>query len=303
MRTMVPIALAAVLAGPGCIDLVGADEGKYVERETRHFTTSAIPEINLATFDGAIEVRSWDKPEVEVTIEKRAITKEAAATIEIHAMQSGNQVTVDAKVPKTSGFGIHFNDSRSAKLIVSAPATSNLRASSGDGSITVERISGRLDLRSGDGSIRGRDLGGDVKAHTGDGSIRLDGMSGALDVDTGDGRVVVSGKLSTVRARSGDGGVTIHADSGSAPGGDWDIATGDGPITLEVPETFDAELDARTSDGGIRMNDITLSNVSGAIGKNSVRGQLGSGGRLVRLRTGDGSITLSRIAAAGRGAL
>jgi hypothetical protein len=42
-------------------------------------------------------------------------------------------------------------------------------------------------------------------------------------------------------------------------------------------------------------------NVTGHIEKNSVRGQLGSGGRVVRLRTGDGSITLSRTLAAERG--
>ena len=301
MKMTAAIALTALLATAGCIDLVGADGGKYVERETKHFTTSGMPDLNLHTFDGGIEIRAWDKPDVEVVIEKRAVTKEAADTIEIRSDQSGNQVTVDATVPKSSGFGVHFNYSRSARLIVSAPASANLLAKSGDGSITVEGITGRVELRSGDGSIRGRDLGGDVKAHTGDGSIRLEGVNGSLDVDTGDGSVVVIGKLTTVRARSGDGGVTVRANSGSSPAADWEITTGDGAIRLELPEPFDAELDAHTGDGSIHMNDVTLSNVSGKIGRNSVRGQLGSGGRLMRLRTGDGSITLNRIVAAERG--
>jgi DUF4097 and DUF4098 domain-containing protein YvlB len=301
MRMTAPIALAALLATAGCIDLVGADGGKYVERETKHFTTSGTPDLNLGTFDGAIEIRAWDKPDVEVVIEKRAVNQEAAATIDIRSDQSGNQVTVEASVPKSGGFGVHFNYSRSARLIVSAPASSNLIAKSGDGSITVERIAGRLELRSGDGSIRGHDLGGDVKAHTGDGSIRLDGVNGSLDVDTGDGTVVVSGKLTTVRARTGDGGVTVRAAAGSSPATDWEITTGDGSITLELPDGFDAELDAHTGDGSIHMKDVALSNVSGKIGRNNVRGQLGSGGRLVRLRTGDGSITLNRILAAERG--
>jgi DUF4097 and DUF4098 domain-containing protein YvlB len=301
MNMTAALALAALLATAGCIDLVGADGGKYVERETKHFTTSGTPDLNLNTFDGGIEIRAWDKPDVEVVIEKRGVTKEAAATIEVRSDQSGNQVTVEATVPKSSGFERHFNYSRSARLIVSAPARSNLLAKSGDGSITVERITGRLELRSGDGSIRGRDLGGDVKAHTGDGSIRLDGVNGSLDVDTGDGSVAVTGQLTTVRARSGDGSVTVRTSNGSSPAADWEITTGDGAITLELPEPFNAELDAHTGDGGIQMNDVTLSNVGGKIGRNSVRGRLGSGGRLVRLRTGDGSITLHRIAAAERG--
>jgi DUF4097 and DUF4098 domain-containing protein YvlB len=300
MRITMAILLTGLVAGAGCVDLVGAGE-KYVEREVKHFTTSSAPDINLETFDGSIEVRAWDKSEVEVIIERRAVSKEAAGTIEVNASQDGNQVNVVARVPKMSGFGLHFNYARSAKLIVSAPSTSNLVAGSGDGSITVERISGRVDLRSGDGSIRGQDLSGDVKAHTGDGSIQLDGISGSLDVDTGDGSVAVSGRLRAVRARSGDGRVTIRADQGSTPSADWDIATGDGSIRVELPDGFNADLDARTSDGSVRMNDVALSNVSGHLERNSVRGQLGSGGPLVRLRTGDGSITLRRSLPAERG--
>src|SRR6185503_19169234 len=101
-----------------------------------------------------------------------------------------------------------------ARLIVLVPASSDVGAKSGDGSIDIERITGRLQLRSGDGSIRGTRLGADVSAHTGDGSITL------------------GGKLAGVRARSGDGSVTIHADPGSVPTGDWDIVTGDGSVTL-----------------------------------------------------------------------
>jgi hypothetical protein len=101
--------------------------------------------------------------------------------------------------------------------------------------------------------------------------------------------------LTTVRARSGDGSVTIHAGPGSTANADWDITTGDGSVTLALPDGFGAELDAHTGDGGIRMEDITLSNVTGKIGRNTLRGRLGSGGRNVRVRTGDGSITLKRI--------
>jgi len=291
--SLVAASVMVLLAGTACIDLVSADLNKYVEREEKRFATSGTPDVSLSTFDGSIEIRPWDKSEVEVIVEKRAVDKDAAATIEVHARQDGNRVTVDVKTQKTSGFGFHFNH-RSAKLIVSAPASSNISAASGDGSIDVARISGHLELRSGDGSIQGRELNGDVRAHTGDGSIRLDGVNGTLDVDTGDGSVAASGKLTSVRARTGDGSVTVRAGAGSAAETDWTITTGDGSVTLELPDGFNGELDAHTGDGRIHMNDITLSNVTGEIGRNTVRGRLGSGGRSVRLRTGDGSITLRK---------
>ena len=139
---MAASALTTLLAGPGCIDLVGADINKYVEREEKRFSTTGTPDVALSTFDGSIEIRAWDKPEVEVIVEKRASSKEAAQEIEIHTEQHGNQVTVDVKAPRMTGFAIHF--SRSAKLIVSMPASSNVTAKSGDGAIDLTRITGQL---------------------------------------------------------------------------------------------------------------------------------------------------------------
>ena len=271
-----PATLAAVLAAPGCVDIIGADVNKYVERDEKHFTVSGRPDVALATFDGSIEVRPWDKADVQVVIEKRGRDHDDVATIEVKAEQRGNRIEITVTEPKHDRHGFNFHWSRSARLIVSVPEASDVAAKSGDGSIDIERVAGHVQLRSGDGSIRGRMLGGDVEANTGDGSIKLDG------------------KLTSVRVHTGDGSVTIHADAGSSPAADWDITTGDGSVTLEVPEGFDAELDAHTGDGGIHMRDVTISNVTGTIGKNTVRGRLGDGGKAVRVRTGDGSITLKR---------
>jgi DUF4097 and DUF4098 domain-containing protein YvlB len=290
-------ALMVLLVAPGCVDIVGSDLGRarYVEREEKHFPVAGKPDVVVSTFDGSIEIRPWDKPDVQVVVEKRGRDKEDVAAIDVQASQNGNRVEVTVSEPKhLGGFNIHFGN-RSAKLIISLPASSDVTAKSGDGSIDIEQVAGRVQLRSGDGSIRGRSLAGDVDAHTGDGSIKLDGVKGTLNVDTGDGSITLDGMLTTVRARSGDGSVTIHAGPGSTANADWDITTGDGSVTLALPDGFGAELDAHTGDGGIRMEDITLSNVTGKIGRNTLRGRLGSGGRNVRLRTGDGSITLKRM--------
>jgi DUF4097 and DUF4098 domain-containing protein YvlB len=272
-----PAVLAALLAVTGCVDIVGADLNAYVERDEKHFSIEGKADVALSTFDGSIEIRPWDKPDVQVVIEKRGRDRDDIAALEVHAEQHGNRVEISVTQPKHDGSGFNFHlTNRSAKLIVSLPASSDVSAKSGDGSIDIERVAGHVQLRSGDGSIRGRMLGGDVEANTGDGSIRLDGT------------------LTGVRVRTGDGSVTIRAESGSAPSADWDIVTGDGSVTLEVPDGFGAELDAHTGDGGIHMQEVTLSNVTGHVGKNSLRGRLGDGGHAVRVRTGDGSITLKR---------
>jgi hypothetical protein len=126
----VPLAaagLAAALVGPGCIDIVGADLGKYVEREEKTFSTSGKADVWLATFDGSIEVRPWDRPEVQVIIEKRAHDKAAADEIDVRTEQNGDRIVVDVKPRKGSehrGLNFGWNVSRSAKLIVSMPAAS-----------------------------------------------------------------------------------------------------------------------------------------------------------------------------------
>jgi hypothetical protein len=269
-----PAVLTALLAASGCAGIIGADLANYVERDEKHFAVSGKPEVTLSTFDGSIEIRPWDKPDVQVVIEKRGRDKNDIGEIDVHTEQNGNHVEITVTQPRHD-HGFNFTN-RSAKLIVSLPASSDVSAKSGDGSIDIEKVAGHVQLRSGDGNIRGRMLGGDVEANTGDGSITLDG------------------KLTGLRVHTGDGHVTIHADPGSSTAADWEIVTGDGPVTLEVPDGFGAELDAHTGDGGINMRDVTLANVTGKTGKNTVRARLGDGGRTLRVHTGDGSITLKR---------
>src|SRR5437868_7136504 len=122
--------LAALLAGPGCVDIVGADLGKYTEREEKHFAVSGKADVNLSTFDGSIEIRPWDKAEVQVVIEKHARDKADADAIDIRSEQSGDHIVVEVKTTKGGHHGLQFgwNWSRSAKLIVSMPPASNLSA-------------------------------------------------------------------------------------------------------------------------------------------------------------------------------
>ena len=284
----VAVAAAALTFG------ASAARAEYVDHQEKKFTVAGKPEVVLATFDGSITVRPGGNGEVAVTIEKHAASKDAADRMEVHAEQTGNHIVVEVKEPGGHTWNWGWNNARSAKLIVTVPASSDIHAQSGDGSIDVERISGTVEMSSGDGAIHGRELSGALRVRTGDGSITLEQVSGSLDLNTGDGSVKVDGKLSTLHARSGDGSITIRATPGSSAEGDWDIITGDGSIVLELPDGFGGELDAHTGDGHVNLENLVLSNVTGRISKNDLRGRLGAGGKSVHVRTGDGSITLRK---------
>jgi Toastrack DUF4097 len=271
---------------------VTLDSQAHTVREEKRFAVGAAPDVRLTTFDGAIDVRSWDKPEVLVEIEKRGPTEEAIAQLQVTSKQDGNRIEVEVKKPSSDtaffGFGRY---SPSARLTVTLPAEANVTARSGDGSIRAARVRGRLELRSGDGSIHATAVSGDLTLHTGDGSVTLEDAEGRLDLETGDGGVNVAGKFGWVKLHTGDGSIMFRAEPGSAMTDDWSLTTGDGGVTMYLPEDFAAEIDAHTGDGGIH-NDLRLAAGSAEVSRRSVRGRLGAGGKTLRIRTGDGGIRL-----------
>jgi DUF4097 and DUF4098 domain-containing protein YvlB len=287
---LVPVLAAAWLA-TGCDVTIGLDSARFVEREKKDFQVSGTPDLTLSTFDGSIEIRAWDRSEVSVEIEKRASNKQQVDQIEVKATQSGNRITLDVRYPEQGRPHFGFSGSRSARLIASVPRQANLDVRTGDGSISIERISGKVQLNTGDGSVKVTEIAGDLRAHTGDGSITLDRVDGRVDADTGDGSITLNGKLQGVRLKTGDGTVRLRADDGSRMAEDWEIHTGDGSVTLELPEPFDADLDAHTGGGSVAVETVS---VKGEVSKNSVRGQLGAGGRSLRVTSGDGTIKISR---------
>jgi hypothetical protein len=282
--------LAAVLAS-ACVVV---DSQGHITREEKRFTVTGPPELKLTTFDGAIEIRSGAGRDVVVEIEKRGPTKETVEQLRVEAKQEANRIEVEVKRPSEESvfFGIGHHMSPTAKLIVTMPKEGNIVARSGDGAINIEGVSGRLELRTGDGSIRARDIGGDMLLETHDGSVVLDGVVGDLDLTTGDGSVTVSGKPGALKLKTGDGAITLRAESGTTMKDDWSVSTGDGGVTLYLPSDFSAEVDAHTGDGSIRSELNVNSGGDTDDERRSLRGRIGSGGKVLKIRTSDGSIRL-----------
>lgn len=285
--------VAAATLGSACV--VSVDSQGQIVREEKRFTVQGTPDLRLTTFDGSIEIQSWDKRDVVIEIEKRGATREAVDALEIKSSQEGSRIELEVKKPRSESFSnFGFHHSASARLIVSAPHNVNIIARSGDGSIHIERVNGRLELRTGDGSIRASEVSGELILNTGDGSVTVEGARGRMELDTGDGGVNVTGRLTAVKLHTGDGSIVYRAEPGSEMSDNWDITTGDGGVTLYLPSGFGAELDAHTGDGAIR-SDLDVADDSGGErgeSKRTLKGKLGDGGKQIRIRTGDGTIRL-----------
>ena len=298
--------LAAAIILSGCE--VNLNTEGLSARETKTFKVSGRPEVILDTFDGAIELHSWDRPEVEVEIEKRAMEQSLLDEIKIETQQKGDTVTVKVTGPDRAHYrgitvGVHV--SPTARLRVAVPRNSNIQANSSDGSIRAEAIEGKLVLTTSDGTVTGTRLGGSVHVRSGDGSIRLENVTGTLDLETTDGAITLEGKPTVVKARTGDGSIRTTIEPDTTMTDNWDLTTSDGTVTLVLPGSFAAELDAETSDGVVRVShpllDSDIDVQSRGEGREErrerrrmLRAKMGEGGRVLRIRTGDGSIRIER---------
>ena len=284
-------ALAGVAAGAlalgGCI--IDVEGYAAVEEEEHVFVVNGVPDVDLSTFDGRIEVRGWDRSEVRVVVEKRAANQERLEEIETE--QSGDRVRVAAR--RRDADGLRFSLSmgsnwRGARLIASVPRESNLAAGTDDGRITVADVAGTIELSTDDGRIRGEGLRGAVRARTDDGSVQLEQVEGDVAAHTDDGSIRVSGALAGLEASTDDGRIVIGAAPGSVMSGDWDLHAEDGRVTVDLPRDFSALLDLATDDGRIRVDDRFGGNAER--GAETLRRVIGGGGFVLRVRTDDGSI-------------
>ena len=296
LRTYHLLALVVAAGTAACsIDVQGREAST---REEKRFTVSGAEpvELKIQTFDGAIAVRSWDRDEVLVEIERRGPDQAAAEALVVNQTQEGNRIAIEAPSVRNQRTVISFGSwvSQSVNFTVTAPRRLTLEARTGDGLIEARDLEGTIDMSSGDGRIEASNIGGRVKAHTGDGSIHIAQAAGVVDADSGDGSVEIAGRLEELTVRTGDGSVRVEASDGSTMKSDWRITTGDGRIALRVPSDFNAAVDASTGDGSVRVEGVSVPPNDDESARRRVVGQLGSGGATLRLRSGDGSINVSR---------
>jgi DUF4097 and DUF4098 domain-containing protein YvlB len=309
IRRTLPVAGALLVASTvlaGCE--VNLNTEGLSARETKTFKVAGVPEVELDTFDGAIEIHSWDKAEVEVEVEKRAMEQSLIDQIKVEATQQGDKIVLKVTGPSRTEFGgltIGVNISPSARLRVVVPRASHVVAHSGDGSIRAEALDGKIVLNTVDGSVTATRLSGDIRVRSGDGSIRLDKVTGKLDLETDDGSIGFDGKPSVLHVKTGDGSIRAQIDADAVMADNWDITTGDGSVTLTLPSVFHAELDAETSDGTVRSSHPLLEDGRDErrSGEGSderrerrrvLRTKMGDGGKTLKVRTGDGTIRIER---------
>jgi len=238
---------------------------------SKTYTLTGKPDLRVDTSDADIHVSTWDQNTIEAKVTTTHY-KIGTDGIRIEEHQTGDAVEIDVRYP-------HHN------------VTIGWATHSVDISIHMPR-EGRVDLRTGDGKIELGHFKGEMQLRSGDGSQEIDGVDGKLRALTGDGHIRASGRFDELDLKTGDGRVDARATAGSVLAMGWKLESGDGTVTLEVPETLAADVDLHTGDGHIDL-DMPVS-TEGKIREGEVRGKLNGGGNLLMIHTGDGSIRLRK---------
>ncbi len=270
----------------------GAAQAQNDDRWTKTYTVTGKPDLRIETNDGHIRVDTWDRNEMAARVFVRGWSiGMGGGDVRVVERQEGNRIELDVRVPNIR-WSIGFQ-SRSLTIEVSVPRQSDLTARSGDGHIQVSGLEGELNLRSGDGHLTLNTIRGAMHLYTGDGRIEGERLDGPLEAQTGDGSIRVSGRFDSLDLRTGDGHIQADVATGSKLAASWSLRTNDGSIRLRLPGDIKADLEAHTGDGRINL-DIPVE-VVGRLSRNDVRGRMNGGGPALRLRTGDGSISIDRL--------
>lgn len=270
---------------------------EIVETIDRSFTVDGTPEIYVRNVDGRIEVTAHTGSEVQIRAIKEVTrassdseAKRAADKVKVRIEQVGNRIEVEAEHPKRLfSFGepnvvVHFE--------IRTPRRTNLDAKSVDGQLKVTSLEGDLRLKTVDGDLHADGCSGSIVAEAVDGNLLLRELEGNVDARTVDGDLELDGKLAVVQAKSTDGDIVIRVQADSAMTEEWSIRTTDGSIRLQIPDGFGADLDVKASDGDIETDHpVTL---EGKLARHQLQGKLYGGGHLLRIRTTDGSVELTR---------
>jgi DUF4097 and DUF4098 domain-containing protein YvlB len=259
------------------------------EEVAKTFQVAGHAKVHVQTDDGSVRVSTGDIKQVEIRVEYTGYKLDH--DLRVNMTQNGDAVDVEAKTSGGSWFSFGVRHS-SIRVEIHMPKDADLQVQTGDGSVEADSVNGSIDAQSGDGHITIQGAKGDIRLRSGDGHVEARDLDGRVEVSTGDGSVNLEGRFDSLNVKTGDGSITARARAGSKVQSTWNLHTGDGSVDLELPDGMQANIDASTHDGHISLG-IPVT-VEGTFSSSQVHGKMNGGGQAIVVRTGDGSIHLSK---------
>jgi hypothetical protein len=227
--------------------------------------------IEIRGVNGDVRAMMSTGPDVEVTAIKRA-RRSDPDEVEIKVIEHADGVTICAVYPSS---GRRFRRDWDSEPNRCGPGESHNHTDNNDVNVefTVRVPAGvRLTGATVNGDVMVESLKSDVLATTVNGSVEVS-TTGYAEAETVNGSIRAAMKSTSWPDR-----LAFH--------------TVNGGITLDLPDGFAADVDARTVNGDV-STDFPLT-IQGRFGPRRVTGKIGGGGSRLSLATVNGSIQLRR---------
>ncbi|WP_127539909.1 DUF4097 family beta strand repeat-containing protein [Paenibacillus illinoisensis] len=194
---------------------------------------------------------------------------------------------------RTSNGAILLNRPEAISTIVAETGNGRIRITNAVGDITgktlngdviVANAMGNVDLDSNRGDMKARGVSGDIDLTTQVGSISITDSIGEFTAETRNGNITLDGANLAIRAQSLNGSISIVS---SKIGGDWDVYSAVGAISILLPHQGDYSLSGSSSYGDLKTDlPFTVQN-------KTIEGQLGEGEYTVKIE-GNSDLTINR---------
>lgn len=208
-----------------------------------------VESVDCRLSDCAVEVRTWDQPEVEVTCYRWGLGGSAP-----EARMEGGVLIVEQP-----GLGLHIGG---GKVVVQAPAGALLsyRLKTVSGSLSLDAPCTDAVLKTTSGSVQVHQAGAALQAETVSGSIRVFAPFDRQDLNTTSGsiRAVADGETTEIRANTVSGGIRLRLEGVS--GYTLEHHTTSGSVKDTYHDVgYDQSGTARWGDEGLFLHASTVS--------------------------------------------
>lgn len=252
-------ALTAVVLSVVVAEPASASEWQH------HWNVSGRPTLTVSSAGIDLIIEPGATGTIEAVLES-AGTALGQPAAKVEHRTSGNSVTIDVRARRFVGV-------RFLRLRIRVPQ--NVDA----------------DLRSRSGALSVRGLQGNLRLETTSGDLEADALDGRLTVVTRTGTARLRGRFDHLYVRTRSGAIQADVLPGSKLVSDWEVQSATGSVSIRVPSSLAAEIQARTLKGEIR-SDLPLV-TRGGQDKESLRGELNGGGSTLLVWSNRGSIRLS----------
>jgi DUF4097 and DUF4098 domain-containing protein YvlB len=256
--------------------------------ETRTEPLAMGAKLWIAQGDGKVDVKGWDRAEVQLVAEFVEGTNHAEAKLDVRRVAEGLAIEVTRRHRNHFRF-LFFGNYRDpvCNLTLMVPRKLSMDVGSVDGDITIQTLEGYAGCHTVDGAILVQDLSGELHARAVDGTITGRNLKARVKGSTVDGNIVLE---------QVEGGLDLHTVDGSITATNLDgwgegltFRTVDGNIRIKLGQAKGI-LEAKAVDGNIHSSLPGLT-YSGN-GSNRLNGSIPGRDQKITLRTVDGNIDL-----------